>query len=339
MKVQNSIVARQNSKPSSFTAFINSDAVKRGIIDRLGGDVQMAARLISTINSTVSASEKLQECDYGSIVTAALHGEIGMNLSLALGQYGIIPYGKKASYQLQVNGLQQLCIRSKAYSKVKVYEVREGEFVGRDPMTRDPIFKWLDDEDKRLELPIVGYYAFYQLSSEFNNFFNCLYWSHEKILRHADRYSAGFNLETYRKLLAGELSPAEVEKLQGTKNKKGSSPWYANPDDDPHIKMCKKTVLKQLLNDGFAPKSIQEVIIEDNYAESHGGDIIHEDDAFFVDNSTGEVIESTATAADAPQEEKTAKGTRKSKSVENGEVSARESENTTPSGNSDFFDD
>lgn len=295
MKVSNSLTQRKENR--SFPAFINDEKVKRGIIERLGGDVQTASRLISTITSVVQGNEKLQDCDYGSIVTAALTGEVGMNLSLALGQYGIIPYGKTAKYQLQVNGLKQLCIRSKAYSNIDCFDVRQGEFVGRDPRTRAPIFQWIEDEDRRLELPIVGYYAFYVLNEANNNFFRCLYWSHEKILRHADRYSPGFELEKYRALLAGELPAEEVIRLQGNKQRKGSSPWYANPDEDAHMKMCQKTVLKQLLNDGLAPKSIQEAIIEDNETES---ETFIPDDNGFISNPT--IIESTGEVVDEPQE-------------------------------------
>ncbi len=291
----------QQREKKTFTAYINDSKVKNAIVERLGGDVQAASRLISTITAAVNGNDKLKECDYNTIVSAALTGEVGMNLSYALGQYTIIPYGKEAKYQLQVNGLKQLCIRSKAYSKINVYDVREGEFVGRDPLTREPIFKWIEDEDVRLSLPICGYYAFYMLNAANNNFFQCIYWSHEKILQHADRYAPGFELSKYRALLAGELTPEEVAKLQGTKQKKGSSPWYANPNDDPHIKMCMKTVLKQLLNDGLAPKSIREVIIDDDETDAQ----MSEDDSGDTNSEESGVIESTGEVVQATDGEKT----------------------------------
>ncbi len=307
MKVNNTLVGKPQEK-QTFQSFINSEKVKNTIVDRLGGDIQLASRLIATVSSVVAENDKLRNCDYGSIVREVLKGEVGMNLSLALGQYAIIPYGSVAKYQIMVSGLKQLCIRSKAYANIGCFDVREGEYKGRDPRTRDPIFKWVENDDERLNLPIVGYYAFYMLNEENNNFFRCIYWTHEQILRHADRYSPGFDLETYRKLLAGELPPEEVEKLQGTKKKKGSSPWYAAPDDMPHMKMCEKTVLKQLLNDGLAPKSIQEVIAEDDYTERHEAPVIHGDDVFFSDDapiiptdSNGEIIEAEAVTAE-PQE-------------------------------------
>ena len=278
-------------RKQEFSKFVTKPDVRDGIVARLGGDVRMASRLISTIISVVSGNEKLQECDYNSILTAALYGEVGMGLSLALGEYGIIPYGKVAKFQLQVNGLKQLAIRSKAYAKIDCFEVYQGEFKGRDPRTREPIFQWIEDEDAKLNLPIVGYYAFYVLNDANNNFFNCVYWSHEKILKHADRYSPAFKLDKYRDLLAGKLSAEEVEKLQGSKQKKGSSPWYANPNEEAHIKMCKKTVLKQLLNDGLAPKSIQDILIEDDAVESEDDfGLTPEMPNFDTDAATGEVI-------------------------------------------------
>ena len=315
MKANNSLTTT-GDKPE-FSAYINGDKVKNGIVSRLGGDVQLASRLIATITTVVNSNDKLRECDYGSIISAALYGEIGMNLSLALGQYGIIPYGGTAKYQLQVNGLKQLCIRSKAYANIDVYDVREGEFLGRDPRTRAPIFKWIEDEDKRLELPIIGYYAFYILNDEYNNFFRCLYWSHEKILRHADRYSNAFSLQKYNDLLAGKLPPDEVAKLRGTKAKKGSSPWYAEPDADAHMKMCMKTVLKQLLNDGLAPKSIQEAIVEDDDTES-GEDVSFTEAPVYVFDAEPE---SAQEAAETPE-----------RGVSEDKVDAREAEKTRTGG-------
>ncbi len=303
MKVQNALVRNtENRTPKEFSAYINGASIKKAIIDRLNGDVQAASRLISTITAAVDASDKLKECDYKSIVNAALTGEVGMNLSYALGQYAIIPYGKEAKYQLQVNGLKQLCIRSKAYDNINCFDVREGEFLGRDPRTRDPIFKWIEDEDLRLSLPIVGYYAFYILNEANNHFFRCLYWSHEKILLHADRYAPGFSLDKYRALLNGELPAEDVAKLQGTKQKKGSSPWYANPNDDPHIKMCMKTVLKQLLNDGLAPKAIQDAIVEDDETDANlsvEGDVVASEP---VVETTGEVVDDRSDNAEPVDE-------------------------------------
>lgn len=297
MKATNQIVPNKtnNGEKKGFSALINSDA-SRKMIDKSIGDPQRAASFVSTLISVVNANEKLRECDAGSIISAALRGEVGMGLSVALGEYSIIPYGKTASFQIQVNGLKRLAIRSKKYSDIGIFDVREGEYKGRDPMTRTPRFEWIEDEDERENLPIIGYYGFYKLSKDMNDFFQCVYWPYEKILKHADRYSQAFNLNTYNKLRNGELEPKEVASLQ-----KGS-PWYGYPDSDGHMKMCKKTIAKQLLGDGLAPKEIIEVIMADNSTEKTGEPVFYGDefDMSMVNTDTGEVIEAPVVEAEEP---------------------------------------
>ena len=72
--------------------------------------------------------------------------------------------------------------------------------------------------------------------------------------------------------MAGEITGWDADKLRN-----GSS-WYGEPDDMAHMKMCKKTVLKQLLNDGFAPKEIDLVLRQDDAEEQSGEPIIRPED-------------------------------------------------------------
>lgn len=256
-----------------FTTFINGNAVKKLLEQSLGGP-QAAAQVTSTLISQVSANPALQQSQPMTILSAALRGEIGMGLSLVLGDYAIIPYKDQASFQLQVNGLKRLCLNSKAYKKINCYDVREGEFKGRDPMTREPIIAWIEDDDLREQLPIVGYYAFYILNEDYNSFSNSIYWSHDKILRHAERYSKAFKRDQYEALLRGDIKGWDAEKLRR------GSPWYGEPNDEAHMKMCKKTVLKQLLGDGFAPKSttIVNVMAADTEEERAGEPVVYADE-------------------------------------------------------------
>ena len=274
MQMSNSLSAvRGAAAPQkSFSAFVTGNSMQ-AMLSKACGSPQAAAQVSSTVIRVVSDNPKLRECDWGDIVTAALYGEIGLGLSIALGDYNIIPYlgntKKSANFQLSAKGITQLAVRSGAYAKIRYGDVREGEFLGRD-QSRDPIFRWEPDEEKRLSLPIVGYYAHYKLTPVYGGLENWVYMSHEEILAHANRYSPAFKgkLETYRKLVAGKLDSREVWKLQN------GSPWFALPDEKPHIKMCLKTVTKQLLSDGMAPKSVRLAIQADEDAEQGEGSII-----------------------------------------------------------------
>lgn len=269
---QGQIVNDFDDRGKKFTTFINGQAIKNLLSQSLGGP-QAAAQVTSTLISQVSANPKLQQCQPMTILAAALRGEVGMGLSLVLGDYAIIPYKDQASFQLQVNGLKRLCLNSKAYAKIDCFDVREGEFKGRDRVTREPIIEWIEDDDEREQLPIVGYYAFYKLNDQYNGFTSTIYWTRDKILRHADRYSKAFSMDKYNALMDGKITGWDAEKLRN------GSPWYGQPDEEAHMKMCKKTVLKQLLSDGFAPKSttIQQMIEADNAEERDDAPVIYGD--------------------------------------------------------------
>lgn len=267
MRAENAVV-QTTAKSKGFSTLINSPNYRQ-MIDKSIGDPRRAAAFVSTMISVVNMTPKLQECNVGTLISAALRGEVGMNLSLALGDYSIVPYGQSAQFIISANGLKQLAIRSGNYSDIGFFDVREGEYKGRDKRTRKPIFEWIEDEDERETKPIVGYYGFYILNSQYNNFFQCIYWSHERILQHADRYSKAFSLKKYRDLLDGKVSSNEAYKLQN------GSPWYGDPNSLGHQKMCIKTIAKQLLGDGLAPKEIQEVISQDNEQEASEEAIIY----------------------------------------------------------------
>ena len=325
--------AQMQNKPRGFSSIITMPSNKT-MIEKCIGDPARAASFISTLISVVNSNNQLQKCRPETIISAALRGEIGMSLSLALGEYGIVPYGDIATFQLQAKGLQRLAIRSGAYSAIDFFDVREGEYEGRDPRTREPKFNWIEDEDEREKLPIVGYYGFYKLNAEHNGFFRCIYWTHNQILKHADKYSKAFSLKKYNALLSGEMSADEAKRLQS------GSPWYAAPDEMAHQKMCIKTIAKQLLGDGLAPKEIIQAIAKDNAQEGSESPVIYGDsfDTFAapttVDESTGEIIE--AEAENQAVDERTnhsAKSTLKvNKNSSDGEKQATETI-------SSFFDD
>lgn len=264
MKATNQTLPSRSAEPSNIVAYLNQDTVVKGLIKQVGGDPQKAARLVATIKRIVLKNPRLQDCDFRSVITAVMYGEIALDLSEEFGEYSVVPYGINATFQIGAKGLQQLAIRSGAYSAIECYDVRQGEFQGRDPRTRVPIFQWLPDDDAREELPIIGYYAYFTLNAQYGYYFQYIYWTHAKFLRHADKYSKAFDLKTYNALLAGELSESDVKKKQA------GSPWYLPPDEDAHIKMCRKTAFKQLLTDGRAPKSIQRIIALDNAQERSG---------------------------------------------------------------------
>lgn len=193
-------------------------------------------RFITTVISAVNATPKLKDCKPDSIITAALQME-SLGLSMGLGDAYLIPYGDSARFQMGARGYVQLAMRSGQYLEIDTIEVREGEYKGRDKNTGKPIFEFIEDDDVREDLPIIGYLAYFTL---LNGFHAQEYFSYAKMVAWANRYSQSFNAELYSKFLAYEqtgqgLTDAELRAC--------SSPWYSN-----FSSMAAKTVLKRLLS-------------------------------------------------------------------------------------------
>lgn len=272
MKANNSLAKTAGNKPATFSQVINSPSVSNMIYKSIG-DPKVSARFVSTLISVVSKNERLKECDPNSVISSALMG-VGMNLNIAMDEFSLVPYGDIAQFQPTYKGISQLAIRSGQYRKLKVLDVREGEFKGYN-MEREPIITWNTDAD-RASLPLAGFYGFYELK---DGFFDSLYMTHEEILLHANTYSNAFNLDKYRKIMDGTMDASDVRKLQM------GSPWYAYPTSTPHMKMCYKTVLRQLLGTGLAPKSVDMMTaLEQDSAVERGGAISADDPLIVMHN-------------------------------------------------------
>ena len=245
MKVQNqsNFTQMAQQKKQTFSMAITAPSAQQ-MISRALKNERMAARFTSTLISAVSASEQLKACDPGTIIAAGLRGE-GMGLIYGHGYY-IVPYGSVATYMMSYKGYIQLAMSTGYYADIDCVEVREGELEGRSRRTGKPVINLAkyDTDEERESHKVIGYYAYFELK---DGTFRYEYWSMDKLLKHADRYSPAFKLDKYNALINGELDTKEQTKLLN------GTPWYdVNGGQD---RMCKKTVLRSLLNSGYAPLS------------------------------------------------------------------------------------
>lgn len=247
-----------------------SEAIKtkgyQSLIYNTLGDPNRSRRFIASITSAVAVNAQLQECDAGSILAGALLGEsLGLQPSPQLGQYYLVPFDckvkgpdgkavyqtddkgnrikdsrgrwvplteKKAQFVLGYHGYIQLALRTGQYRDMGVMEIRQGEYLGRDPSTGKPRFQFEEDDSRRIELPVIGYMAYFEY---LNGFHKTLYWSRQKMLHHADTYSPAFSAEAYQRLQDGDIPQNELWKY--------SSFWYKEFDA-----MAEKTMLRQLIS-------------------------------------------------------------------------------------------
>lgn len=237
MKINQSLAPQNGAmqQRGGFSQIIGSPNYQR-MLETAISDPKRRSTFVSSLISAVATVPKLKDCTTDSIISAALPF-VSFDFQFGVGLAYIIPYGDKARFQMGAKGYRQLAMRSGQYRDLDTIEVRQGEFLGRDESNGKPLFRFITDEDVREELPIIGYLAYFELLSGFKA---SVYFSKEKMIKWANRYSEAFDVELDHKykvyLETGEgLTKEELRAC--------SSPWYSNFDG-----MAEKTVLKQLLS-------------------------------------------------------------------------------------------
>ena len=259
-------ITTQEQRPK-FSVMVSTPAYQK-LINNTLKDPKRAQRFIAAITSAVAVNPALQECDPATVLSGALLGEsLGLSPSPQLGQYYLVPYAhrkkgcKDAQFQMGYKGYIQLALRSGCYKRLNVISVKSGELLRFDPLTEDIELRPIPDEDEREKAATIGYLAMFEY---LNGFRKTLYWSREKMINHADRYSPAFSKEAtfgkYPKVSFADYCAGNYPKSDDWKY---SSFWYKNFDA-----MAYKTMLRQLISKwGIMSVELQKAFEEDSRQE------------------------------------------------------------------------
>lgn len=246
-------------KEMSFSDFLTGANTKKVITNRIGENQYQ--QFVSSITSAVGLNPDLKECDYSSLLTAALQGQaLKLNPSPQIGQFYMVPYrvdGKKTvQFQIGYKGYIQLAIRTNQYRKINVVEIKDGELISYDNINEELKANIIEDDDERAKAQTIGYYAMFEL---INGFRKSIYWSKKKMEKHANKYSQAFRA------------------------KRGKSFWEKDFDE-----MAKKTMIRQLISKWGVLSIEMETAIKSDMAE------IQEDGEYnYIDNSADDLKEET----------------------------------------------
>lgn len=269
-------ITTQAQKPK-FSVMISTPGYQK-LINNTLKDPKRAQRFIAAITSAVAINPALQECDPGTVLSGALLGEsIGLSPSPQLGQYYLVPYDNKkkgckdAQFQMGYKGYVQLALRSGYYKRLNVISVKAGELVHFDPLTEEIELNMIQDEDEREKAHTIGYLAMFEY---LNGFKKTIYWSREKMINHADKFSPAFS----KNATGGKYPKVSFEDYCARNYPSGdewkySSFWYKDFDG-----MAYKTMLRQLISKwGIMSIELQKAFEEDSKLEQDA-EYLHADD-------------------------------------------------------------
>lgn len=208
-KIQNQLANRENTgvqEKKTVNTLMNSmlDGEKlRGRFDELLG--KRAPQFISSVVSMVNADINLQQAFYESpmtIIQSALKAAtFDLPIDQNLGYAYIVPFknSKKqedgtwvkkmeASFILGWKGMHQLALRTGAYKTINVVDIREGELKSYNRLTEEVNIQFVEDDNEREALPIIGYVGYYRLV---NGAEKTIYMTKQQIENHEKKFRKG----------------------------------------------------------------------------------------------------------------------------------------------------
>lgn len=257
----NEVVTQKAYGLKAFNQMITSPSTQKYLADVLG---ERKGSFVNNITALVANNALLQDCDSYTIMFAGMKATaLNLPLDNSLGFAYVLPYKDNkrgitvAQFQLGYKGVKQLALRSGQFSVIpNATDVREGELVSRNRLTGECKFNFVDDDEEREKLPVIGYVSYFKL---LNGAESTFYMSLKEMEAHALRYS-----QTYR-----STNPKV----------KTASKWTTDFGD-----MAKKTVVKLNLSKN-APLSVEMA----DAIKADQSVMYSQDEYSYVDNEQQEV--------------------------------------------------
>lgn len=184
----------QQSVSVMLNSLLDGEKMRKRFDELLG---KRTPQFLSSLVSMINDSEALQAAFYQSpmsVIKSALQAATyDLPIDPALGYAYIVPFKNKgkatATFVIGYKGMTQLCLRTGAYKSVPdAVDVREGELVSYNRLTGEAVFNWIEDEDEREKLPIIGYAGYFCLK---NGAEKTIYMSRKQIEAHEKKNRKG----------------------------------------------------------------------------------------------------------------------------------------------------
>lgn len=243
-----------------FNSILDRDGYRRRFEELLG---KRTPQFLSALVSVVNGSDKLKQVVFSAPVTiiqAALKAvSYDLPIDPGLGFAYIVPFKNKkieegreiyrseAAFVLGYRGMIQLALRTGAYRRINVVEIRQGELKKHDRLRDELELEFIEDDEARENLPIVGYAAYMQL---LNGMEKTVYKTVAQIRAHEAKHRKG----------------------------KTMSPIWRDDFDG----MARKTVLRELLSK-WGLMSVEYRYAPDAQAVNAAEAILHDEEESYVD--------------------------------------------------------
>lgn len=284
---ENNSPAAVQSKQTVATllnSMLDSEGYKNRFNELLGARTpQFVGSVVSLVNADASLQKAFQQAPITIIQSALKAATYDLPIDPALGYAYIVPFNNtikdgnsyikrmEASFILGYKGMLQLAMRTGAYKKINVVDIREGELVHYDRLTEEIEINFIEDEEIRSEQPIKGWCGYFQLV---NGMEKTIYMSKSAIIAHEKKNRKGQNMgKGWRDDFDGMAAKTVLRRLIGK--------WGLMSID--YQKANASTIA--------AAEAIAKGQLDDEDVQTIEGHIVTEDGKT-IDTTTGEVLAS-----------------------------------------------
>ena len=193
----------QQSVNTMLNSLLDGEKMRKRFDELLGKRTpQFLSSLVSMINDNKALQDAFYQSPMSVIKSALQAATYDLPIDPTLGYAYIVPFNNsfkddqgrwqkkmQATFVIGYKGMTQLCLRTGAYSRIPdAVDVREGELVRYDRLTGDAEFNWIEDEDEREKLPIIGYAGYFRLA---NGAEKTIYMTVKQIQHHEEKNRKG----------------------------------------------------------------------------------------------------------------------------------------------------
>lgn len=223
------VQTQKKSISALFNDMIDQEGV-RGRINELLKDraPQFTASLVSLVSASPQMKQVFAQAPMTIIQSALKAASYDLPTDPALGFAYVLPFSvwnketrtatMQAQFIMGYRGLLQLAMRTGAYKRINVIDIRDGEIVSYNRLTEDIEFSFIEDTKERSAKPIIGYVGYYRL------------------------------VNGMEKTIFKTIDEIKAHELAHRKGNYQNPIWADTTENAENFKaMCKKTVLRELI--------------------------------------------------------------------------------------------
>ena len=191
----------KKSVAAVLQTMLDSEKLRSRFEELLGKRMpQFMGSLVSMINEDVNLKAAFYSSPMTVIQSALKAAAYNLPIDKSLGFAYVVPFNtkrevngkkiwvKEAQFILGYRGMIQLANRTGAYERLNVVDVRQGELKKFDRLTEDVEVEWIEDEEQREALPVVGYLGYFRLV---NGYEKKIFMSVKQIAAHEQKHRKG----------------------------------------------------------------------------------------------------------------------------------------------------